>query len=70
MILNEGTLELQPGRHEFIVLSEAQVSGFNPVTWACPYSDNCQMYNVMLVEWDHEHQIAYRLGPGRVLKKA
>jgi hypothetical protein len=28
------------------------------------------MYNVMLVEWDRDHKIAYRVAIGRVLKAA
>lgn len=71
MVLNgTGPLQTDPTRHEFIVISEAQVSGFNPVNWACKYSERCRMYNVMLVEWDREHKIAYRVAIGRVSKEA
>jgi hypothetical protein len=62
--------ETRLNHHEFIVASEAQVSGFNPVTWAIQYSGKCLMYNVLLVEWDYNHQIARRVGIGRVLKGA
>ncbi|KAJ4387295.1 hypothetical protein N0V93_007884 [Gnomoniopsis smithogilvyi] len=71
LVLNgDGPLQTDPSRHEFIVLSEAQVSGFNPVNWAWKHSERCRMYNVMLVEWDRDCNIAYRLGIGRVLKEA
>ncbi|KAH8776319.1 heterokaryon incompatibility protein-domain-containing protein [Diaporthe sp. PMI_573] len=71
LVLNgSGPLRTDPSRHEFIVISEAQVSGFNPVNWACKYSELCRMYNVMLVEWDRDHKIAYRVAIGRVLKAA
>lgn len=63
-------LQCEVGRHEFIVLSDAQASGFNPVTGTCTYSEAWLMYNVMLIEWDAEHIVASRLGLGRVLKKA
>ena len=62
--------ETRVNHHEFIVASEAQVSGFNPVTWEIQYSEKCLMYNVLLVEWDYNHQIARRVGIGRVLKGA
>lgn len=71
LVLNgRGPLEMDSNRHEFIIISEAQFSGFNPVNWSCKYSEKCLMYNVMLVEWDRDHKIAYRLGVGRVYKKA
>ncbi|KAH8681964.1 heterokaryon incompatibility protein-domain-containing protein [Xylariales sp. PMI_506] len=35
---------LERNRHEFIVISEAQVAGFNPINWTCQYSENCMMY--------------------------
>ena len=63
-------LEMTAGCHEFIVLSEAQASGFDLLTWAIKFSDQCRMYNVLLVEWDENRHIAYRLGIGRVLKEA
>ena len=63
-------VQAEPGRHEFVVLSEAQVSSFNPVTWDITYSDRCNMYNVMLVEWGASRESAYRLGIGRVFKSA
>jgi hypothetical protein len=34
------------------------------------YSENCMMYNVLLVEWDEPRRVAYRVGLGRVLKGA
>jgi hypothetical protein len=63
-------VKAEPGRHEFVVLSEAQVSSFNSVTWDITYSDQCNMYDVMLVEWGASREIAYRLGLGRVFKSA
>lgn len=71
LVLNgHSPLKTDPDRHEFIVISEAQVMGFNPVNWSRKYSEKCLMYNVMLVEWDCDHRIAYRLGVGRIYKKA
>lgn len=71
LILNgERLLELDQARHEFIVLSEAQFAGFNPITSACTPSDKSMMYNVMLIEWDDRREMASRLGIGRVLKQA
>lgn len=71
LILNGESLpELDPSQHEFIVLSEAQFSGFNPITSACTPSEQCLMYNVMLIEWDGNREMASRLGIGRVLKEA
>ena len=71
LVLNgRSPLQTDSNRHEFIIMSEAQVLGFNPVNWSCKYSEECFMYNVMLVEWDCDHKIAYRLGVGRVYKKA
>jgi hypothetical protein len=62
--------ETRANHNEFIVMSEAQVSGFNPLTWAIQYSEKCLMYNVLLVEWDYNHRIAHRVGIGRLLKGA
>lgn len=71
LILNgENLPELDPSRHEFIVLSEAQFSGFNPITSACTPSEQSLMYNVILIEWDDQQEMASRLGVGRVLKQA
>lgn len=71
LVLNgSGPFQTDARHHEVIVISEAQVSGFNPVNWSCKYSEVCRMYNVMLVEWDRDHRIAYRLGIGRVSKEA
>lgn len=71
LILNGERLpEIDPSRHEFIVLSEAQFSGFNPITSACTPSAQSLMYNVMLIEWDDQREMASRLGIGRVLKQA
>ncbi|KAL7910546.1 hypothetical protein GGI35DRAFT_469238 [Trichoderma velutinum] len=71
LILNgESLVELDQTRHEFIVLSEAQFSGFNPITSACTPSEQSMMYNVMLIEWDDDREMASRLGIGRVLKQA
>jgi hypothetical protein len=59
-----------PDRHEFIVLSEAQSSGFNPLTWANTLSEDALMYNVMLIEWHENARFAERLGLGKILKSA
>lgn len=72
-LTSSGPRETQRGLHEFIVLSEAQYSGFDTLTWAEKFSKQpnfCLMYNVMLIEWDNDTQIAYRIGLGRVLKSA
>lgn len=71
LILNgDVPLQTDPEFHEFVVISEAQVSGFNPVSWASSYSEQCLMYNIMLLEWDRNHDIASRLGIGRAFKEA
>lgn len=71
LVLNgDGPLQTDPECHEFVVISEAQVSGFNPVNWASNYSERCLMYNIMLLEWDRNHNIASRLGIGRAFKEA
>ncbi|EHK20741.1 uncharacterized protein TRIVIDRAFT_49852 [Trichoderma virens Gv29-8] len=71
LVLNGERLpELDQARHEFIVLSEAQFAGFNPITSACTPSNKSMMYNVMLIEWDDRRETACRLGIGRVLKQA
>ena len=59
-------------RHEFIVLSEAQYYGFGPEKGRAleGYSGEYPLYNVMLVEWDAEGQVASRLELGRVSKAA
>lgn len=48
MLYGDSPLQTDPECHEFIVISEAQVSGFNPVNWACNYSKRCLMYNICL----------------------
>ncbi|GFP55952.1 hypothetical protein TASIC1_0006012200 [Trichoderma asperellum] len=71
LILNgEGPNEVMQGKHEFVVLSGALAKGFNSITGNVTYSDEAEMYNVMLVEWDDQHQIASRLGTGRIFKEA
>lgn len=71
LILNSvGPIEVIKGKHEFIVLSGALVKGFNSITENVTYSDEAEMYNVMLVEWDDQHQVASRLGTGRIFKEA
>jgi hypothetical protein len=71
MVLNgDGPYELVKGTHEFIVLSGAEVKGFDSINGNVTYSDEAQMYNVMLVEWAHTRQIASRLGIGRIFKEA
>jgi hypothetical protein len=71
LVLNgDGPDEVIEGTHEFIVLSGAEAKGFDSITGKVTYSDEAQMYNVMLVEWDREHQIASRLGIGRISKDA
>jgi hypothetical protein len=51
-------LDTDVGRHEFIIVSEAQVSGSNPLTWTIKYSENCIVYNVLLVKWDEARRLA------------
>jgi len=65
--------KLNPSRHEYVVVSEAQFKGFDMVSWAPTFSgerDECRMYNVMLIEWNEQRTCAYRVGLGRVLKIA
>ncbi|KAM0259205.1 hypothetical protein ACHAQJ_003410 [Trichoderma viride] len=66
----DGPEEVIEGKHEFIVLSSAQAKGFDSISGKVAYSNESQMYNVMLVEWDCQHQIASRLGIGRIFKEA
>ena len=66
----DGPYEIVKGKYEFIVLSGAKVMGYDSISGNVKYSDEAQMYNVMLVEWDHTHQIASRLGIGRIFKQA
>lgn len=71
LILNgKGPDEVIEGKHEFIVLSGALTKGFDSITGNVTYSDEAEMYNVMLVEWDDQHQVASRLGTGRIFKEA
>lgn len=71
LVLNgDGPEIVIEGRHEFIVLSGAQVKGFDPISGNLVYSDEAQMYNVMLVEWNDTRQIASRLGIGKFFKEA
>lgn len=71
LVLNDTELvQSVANQHEFIVVSEAQVARFNPLTWELTYSEKPLMYNVLLVEWDEEHGVAYRVGLGRVFKSA
>ncbi|KAM0446009.1 hypothetical protein ACHAO4_009597 [Trichoderma viride] len=71
LILNgNGPDEVIEGKHEFIVLSGALVKGFDSITGNVTYSDEAEMYNVMLVEWDDQHEVASRLGTGRIFKEA
>lgn len=70
VILNgAGPLDLDTRRHEFVVISEAQYAGYDVVRSRDTPSDTCNMYNVLLVEWDEKREVAYRLGIGRILKK-
>jgi hypothetical protein len=62
--------ELTASKHEFIVLSGAKVKSFDSISGSLTYSGQAHMYNVMLVEWDHQHQTASRLGIGRIFKEA
>ena len=71
VVLNgDGPDELDRAKHEFVVLSGAQVKGFDPITGKIVHSEEAHMYNVMLVGWNSTHQIASRLGIGRIYKEA
>ncbi|KAK4501877.1 hypothetical protein PRZ48_007686 [Zasmidium cellare] len=70
VVLNgSGPTELVPGRHEFVVVSEAQLTGYDAVRSMYRASERCEMWNVLLVEWD-ERGGAERVGAGRVSKRA
>ncbi|MCJ1416988.1 hypothetical protein MMC32_003327 [Xylographa parallela] len=68
-VLLDGTDEkwLARGRYEFIQMAEAQYSGLDNEVRNI---EDCPLYLVMLVEWDEQRIIAYRLGLGRVQKTA
>ncbi|MCJ1384682.1 hypothetical protein MMC17_007800 [Xylographa soralifera] len=55
------------GRHEFIQIAEAQYSGLDNEVRDI---EDCPLYLVMLIEWNEQRSIAYRLGLGRVQKTA
>ncbi|KAF2171055.1 hypothetical protein M409DRAFT_51281 [Zasmidium cellare ATCC 36951] len=65
-----GPTYLVPERHEFVVVSEAQLTGYDAVSSRYRASEKCDMWNVLLVEWDERREVAYRVGVGRVLKRA
>jgi hypothetical protein len=71
LVLNgNGPTELTENKHEFVVLSGAKVQSFDSISGDLTYSDQAHMYNVMLVEWDGQHQVASRLGIGRIFTEA
>jgi hypothetical protein len=68
-----GSVKLNPFRHEYIVLSGAQFTGIDMLSWLPKFSAEqvgFSMYNIMLVEWDKEKTCAYRVGLGRIMKSA
>ena len=58
---------MKRGRYEFIQIAEAQYSGLDN---AVRNIEDCPLYLVMLIEWNEQRTIAYRLGLGRVQKTA
>ena len=56
---------LDIGKHEFIQIAEAQYFGLEDEERDVK---DCPLYLVMLVVWDENFEIAYRLGLGRVRK--
>ena len=56
---------LDIGRHGFIQVAEAQYFGLNNKVRDV---EDCPLYLVMLIIWDENFKIAYRLGLGRVQK--
>ncbi|MCJ1387786.1 hypothetical protein MMC18_000629 [Xylographa bjoerkii] len=58
---------LARGRYEFIQIAEAQYSGLDDEVRNI---EDCPLYLVMLIEWNEQRSIAYRLGLGRVQKTA
>ena len=56
---------LDIGRHEFIQIAEAQYFGLDDEVRDV---EDCPLYLVMLVIWDLNFEVAYRLGLGRVQK--
>lgn len=56
---------LDVGRHEFIQIAEAQYYGLDDEVRDV---EDCPLYLIMLVVWDENFEVAYRLGLGRVQK--
>ena len=56
---------LDVGRHEFIQIAETQYFGLDDEMRDV---GDCPLYLVMLVVWDENFEVAYRLGLGRVQK--
>ena len=56
---------LHIGRHEFVQIAEAQYFGLDDEVRDV---EDCPLYLVMLVVWDENFEVAYRLGLGRVQK--
>ncbi len=56
---------LDIGRHEFIQIAEAQYFGLDNEVRDV---EDCPLYLVMLIVWDENFEVAYRLGLGRVYK--
>ena len=66
-------LNLDPSRHEYIVLSEAQFAGIDLIKGQPKFLSElarCLMYNVLLIEWNQGKTCAYRVGLGRIMKSA
>ena len=58
---------LDPDRHEFILLGEAQFCGLDDERRDV---EGYPLYLAMLIEWDNRTKIAYRIGMGRIKKTA
>jgi hypothetical protein len=68
-VLLDGTDDewMDRGRHGFIQIAEAHYFGLDD---EAKDIEDCPLYLVMLVEWDEQLNVAYRLGLGRVRKTA
>ena len=58
---------INQGRHELVQIAEAQYLGLDNEVKDI---EDCPLYLVMLIEWDEQFKVAYRLGLGKVQKTA
>ena len=69
MLNGDGPMILECGCHEFIVVSECLVGGFNMWIGNVRILKKCLIYNVLLVQWGSECGTANRMEVGWVLKR-